>query len=836
MCSLRGKKGSQAGAALNDIERLFRSTSDPSRALGLCKQVEKQKLGKEESARLDLLSSEILRWSNRPHSALERARQAAKSTADPDTRARCLLMQGLINSDLRMAFTAIDIFDEALEKARKRSYRSLMAEILLAIGEAKSNAGLQNFAFENLEEALRVAEEDKLTRLLANIYAHRALCEFRRGNLEAARVEAEKGILVSETDPLGAAECYRGIAIIHSVSGRSALAIENYRKSLTYFRQIHFIPGLVREYLSLGDSYLKLGEVDMAEHFIRKALALAEEGENLPLTGVVYSRLGTLYLTQGDYGQALECFEKDRELSSSIENPSNIAHIHQNIGHCLSLIGDYPRATEALQNAAGQFAGVGDVMNGYLTELDLILAGILSATSPGRNAKDLGGRLARLSQAETDMQGEHPLASVRKLFVGACLAAHGDQWQEAEETMNQAVGILEQHLMPSDQAEMMFLFGRMAIEKDHRDKGAWWLRKALKVAETYTLNAMVKTIIDILGRFDEDILVDYSFEKQAARVVDDHTGEAGVTSATENMIGGSEAFLRVLSEAREAADTEATILLVGETGTGKELLARAIHRWSRRAGKKIVAVNCGAIPKELVESALFGHVKGAFTGAVSDQVGCMEAANGGSIFLDEITELPLGSQVKLLRFLEYKEIQPLGVAEARKVDVRVIASTNREPFQSVQNGTLREDLYYRISVIPIFLPRLEERGNDVIDIARHFVASLPLARRKEVTGMTPAAEAWLTKRSWPGNVRELNNVMLRAVVFTKGTRISVEDMEKSRRSPLSQREQFEKLDDLVNRHIMEAMRRCRGNQIKAAELLGIHRNTLRNKLGKLPPL
>jgi DNA-binding NtrC family response regulator/tetratricopeptide (TPR) repeat protein len=825
----------RGGYGTSDIERIFRESGDPERALALCRQAEKQKRPREEDADFNYLYAEILRWCNRPHSALARNEDAARTTRDPEKKILCLLLKGQIHSDLRKAFTAIDIFNLALARADRKGDAALQAEIRLALGEASSNAGAQNFALDHLGEALRLSEEQGLKRLIPNIYAHRALCEFRSGNLEASRIEAEKGILHAEADLIGAAECYRGVAIIHSVSGRSALAIENYRKSLTIFRKMRHAPGLIREYLSLGGSYLHLGETEMAEHFIRKALALAEEGENLPLAGVVYSRLGSMYTAQGYYDRALTCFEKDRELSSTIENPSNIAHIYRNLGQCLSLTGDYVKSLEALESAREHFAGVGDRMNEFHCRVDIFLAKVFSMSSSAKAGAELKAMLAGLSDLDPGIMSEHPYKKGRKLFAEACLAAFTGAWDEAEEKMIRSMTVLEHHLMHSEQAELMFLFGRRCVVLNHRESGVSWLRSALKLAETYSLGGMVKSIIDILDRFDEDILVDYTFEKEAAKVSDkDRMGEGGLTSVTENMIGSSEAFLQVLGEAREAADTEATILLVGATGTGKELLARAIHRWSRRAGRKFIAVNCGAIPKELVESVLFGHMKGAFTGAVSDQTGSIEAANGGTVFLDEVTELPFASQVKVLRFLEYKEIQPLGVAEARKVDVRVIASTNREPFQSVQEGVIREDLYYRLSVIPIYIPTLEQRGNDIVEISRHFIASLPLAKRKQVYAMSPAAESWLRKRTWPGNVRELHNVLLRAVVFTKGSKISVEDLEKSWRSPARANQMFEKLDDLIGRHILEALKRCNGNQIKAAEMLGIHRNTLRNKLSKLP--
>ncbi len=231
------------------------------------------------------------------------------------------------------------------------------------------------------------------------------------------------------------------------------------------------------------------------------------------------------------------------------------------------------------------------------------------------------------------------------------------------------------------------------------------------------------------------------------------------------MIGVSPAMLELASLVRAVAPHSTAVLITGETGAGKELVAEAVHELSPRAGKPFITVNCAAIPEALVEAELFGHTRGAFTGAVQSRLGKIHAAQGGTIFFDEIGELPLGSQAKLLRFLECGEVQRLGTSDVFRLDVRVVAATNVDLEARVQQKLFREDLYYRLSVFPIELPPLRDRLTDIALLARHFIAQLA---GNKAGKLTPETEAILASHSWPGNVRELRNVMERAFVLSAG--------------------------------------------------------------------
>lgn len=310
------------------------------------------------------------------------------------------------------------------------------------------------------------------------------------------------------------------------------------------------------------------------------------------------------------------------------------------------------------------------------------------------------------------------------------------------------------------------------------------------------------------------------------------------------VIGSSPAIRRVLDFVARVAPTRATVLLTGETGTGKELIAREIHRLSPRgeAGAPFVAVNCSAIPETLFESQLFGHEKGAFTGAVKLQQGLIEQANGGTLFLDEIGELSMAMQPKLLRFLQEHMFTRVGGSRTLRADVRLVCATNRDLAVEVRQGRFREDLFHRISVMPINLPPLRERPSDIALLAEHFASLHARELSVDISGINSEAMALLARYEWPGNVRELANCIERAVLLADGKvllprhfqiapRISSSDEHKrliDTETPTPNI--WRSLEEIEAEHIRQVMAACGGNQVQAAEILGIHRNTLRKKL------
>lgn len=297
------------------------------------------------------------------------------------------------------------------------------------------------------------------------------------------------------------------------------------------------------------------------------------------------------------------------------------------------------------------------------------------------------------------------------------------------------------------------------------------------------------------------------------------------------LIGDSEAMAKVESSIVKAASTSATVLISGESGTGKELVARAVHYSSPRASAPFVPVNCGAIPEELLESELFGHIKGAFTGATETRAGFFQTADGGTIFLDEISETSLSMQVKLLRVLQDKEVCMVGSSRSRKVDVRILASTNKDLFSLVKKGMFREDLFFRINVITIDLPSLRERGDDILLLIRHFSKRFAEELGKPTPQFSDRALQILKNYHWPGNVRELENVIQRLVVMTDGDLIEVPDLPSLMRfSALRETGLHRTLAEVEVEHIRNVLASVDGNKTKAAKILGIDRKTLRGKM------
>jgi len=299
------------------------------------------------------------------------------------------------------------------------------------------------------------------------------------------------------------------------------------------------------------------------------------------------------------------------------------------------------------------------------------------------------------------------------------------------------------------------------------------------------------------------------------------------------LIGESKAMIRIGGVIAKAALTSATVLISGESGTGKELVARAIHYRSPRASAPFVPVNCGAIPEELLESELFGHIKGAFTGATETRAGFFQTADGGTIFLDEISETSLSMQVKLLRVLQDKEVCMVGSTRTRKVDVRILASTNKDLYALVKKGLFREDLFYRINVITVELPSLREREDDIFLLISHFAKKFAEEAGRPVPIFSDNALQVLRRYHWPGNVRELENIVQRLVVMSDRDIIDVPDLPSLMRfSAFQPTVPTRTLAEVEAEYIQSVLLSVNNNKTKAARILGIDRKTLREKLQK----
>lgn len=308
----------------------------------------------------------------------------------------------------------------------------------------------------------------------------------------------------------------------------------------------------------------------------------------------------------------------------------------------------------------------------------------------------------------------------------------------------------------------------------------------------------------------------------------------------EGIIGSSKGLLRVLDQAARVAQRDATVLILGETGTGKELVARAIHHNSRRSNRPFIAINCGAIPADLVESELFGYARGAFTGALTNKAGRFESADGGTLFLDEVGELPLGAQVKLLRVLQEGEIAKLGESTPVKIDVRIIAATHRDLSAMVEDGTFREDLYYRLAVVPLKIPPLRERREDIPGLIEALLNRIRERHDLPEIRLSPTVQQRFISYSWPGNVRQLENLLERVLVLSSGDSITIEDLPEELISPSAPSavlwpnlpEEGLSLEEIERELISRALDRFKGNQTQAAKYLDISRRTLIYRMEK----
>jgi DNA-binding NtrC family response regulator len=371
-------------------------------------------------------------------------------------------------------------------------------------------------------------------------------------------------------------------------------------------------------------------------------------------------------------------------------------------------------------------------------------------------------------------------------------------------------------------SEMIIITGKGSVEsaKEAMRQGAYdYLEKPLKI-----------------DRLKE--LIPKAVEKYQVRDANRQLQER-LKSLTRfgDLIGQSEEMREIYAMVEAAAPTTASILIVGESGTGKELVARAIHDKSGRKKGPFIAINCAAFPREILENELFGHEKGAFTGALNEKPGCFELADGGTLFLDEIAEMETDIQVKLLRALEERSFRRLGGKKEITVDIRVLAATNKNVQKAVDKGELREDLYHRLAVIPLFLPPLRERRGDVRILAESFLRRFAEENGKEIEGFAPEALEFINEYRWPGNVRELKNAIERALILARGSRITLGDLRAHELMTSEDREVRipvgTSLQNADRTLILKTFSFVNGDHQKAASLLGMDEDKLRNELSNL---
>jgi len=354
------------------------------------------------------------------------------------------------------------------------------------------------------------------------------------------------------------------------------------------------------------------------------------------------------------------------------------------------------------------------------------------------------------------------------------------------------------------------------------------------------VNAMKAGAYDYITKpvhgYELSALVRCALHRQGGELAHAPEGNHGF----DQIIGSSTSLRRSLETAARVAETDATVLILGETGTGKELVARAIHLRSARRQKSLVTVSCGAIPKELLESELFGYTKGSFTGAVAPKKGKVEIAEGGTLFLDEIGEMPLGLQVRILRLLQEREIEKIGATAPAKVDVRILAATHRNLYAMVEEGSFREDLYYRLLVVPIVLPPLRERGDDILQLIQHFFHKNRLKYNRTDLRLPQELLPYFSEYPWPGNVRQLENALERIVLLSDDIKVTLDALPEFLRQtrtpeevlPMTLPDAGLDVEAVERQLILQALQKFGGNQTRAAHFLSMSRRAFSYRLKK----
>jgi len=419
-------------------------------------------------------------------------------------------------------------------------------------------------------------------------------------------------------------------------------------------------------------------------------------------------------------------------------------------------------------------------------------------------------------------EAEEHLSHLGRSDIPVCWTITGLLSGYLSRAMDQQIYVLEEHCTARGDTACQ-LFGR--TREEWGDERSHELRffhtEDLRDLLDESLHRVTETLQEAEHKLRDK-------NRMLARVTRDPEDPAG-------MVARSPAMRRLLDIARRIARVDSTVLVTGESGTGKERVARLVHETSARARGPFIAVNCGAITETLLESELFGHARGAFTGATQDRPGLFESANKGTILLDEIGEVPIGMQVKLLRVLQEREIRRVGENKSRPIDVRVIAATNRELTEDIAKGRFRQDLYYRLNVVELHVPPLRDRREDILPLARQLLAQATIRLKRPIEGLSPRAADQLLRYSWPGNVRELENAMERAVALARMDRTDFDDLPEEVRQAVAipvLEGAIKMLDQVEKEYILAVLALNSGNQTRTAEQLGIGSATLYRKLKK----
>ncbi len=666
-----------------------------------------------------------------------------------------------------------------------------------------------------------IGEEPPLLRTMVEARLH-----FRRGRVEdAARTLHQAADALPDAPPPLAGAFHRAWAIYLSLLGDVPRSLLHHRLALDSLGELGDRFMLTKEYLSLGQTYLEIGELDHAEFFFGQAEASVEEFDDPSIEALLASRLGLLCLVRGDLVRAAGHFERDLEISEASATSHGRAYAMRNLGKVAARTGDPTRGLDLLRGSREAFTEQADAINAELTRLEEAAA--LLTAKGAQGAREVEDSLERVATFFRRL--DRPVMIAQVQGVRARLFVEEGKLELARQEMEDAARKFLIHRRPDRLFDSLLSFAQSLLRRGEEEAAkhhlGWAHREAIQAGRPW----MARTVIDLLGSISERAVMDVlgepipaaSRERAEVRPWYEQTLERSRTQSVRTL----------MEDAQAVAETDETVLIQGSTGAGKEVLARLIHARSERADAAFLALNCGAIPDTLLEDEFFGHERGAFTGADKARVGIFEAAQGGVVFLDEVGELSRQGQVTLLRFIEDRQVRPVGSSATRAVDIRILTATNRDLRQEVREGRFRQDLYFRLAVFPLQLPALSQRAADIPDIAQLLLAHNPHAQRKGIVAISDAVMHVFDEYPWPGNLRELDNVLRYAAIRAKRHRpILKRDLPPTLFDAPVDPDTFPTLEEMNRRHIREALSLCGGNRNRAAALLGVHRNTLANRL------
>ena len=693
-----------------------------------------------------------------------------------------------------------------------------------------------------VESALLLAEYDNYVPGLAKGNWVEALINYIKGHLDKSEEKYQQAYSHYEAvgEKKGIAACKRGLGRIYWDRCLYKEALEYYLESVKISEEISDEKGMADSYTLMALFYYGRGNYDETMNYLTKVLELQEKLEDTHSIALTYNRIGIVHKDKREYDRALENYFKAINIIGTASNKNtDAAIIYNNIGDCFEHKREFDKALEYFEKSKK--------ISKETSYKDAI---ILSSINLGNVKAILGQYEEALATLESALQMSKEtglkIYELESLIAMARLFKGRGNYDQAFDYQQQYMALKEEQFNEEKNRQIAEMQALYESEKSKREAEIYRL-KNVELANEITerkkaeraLKKYQEQLEELVRERTEDLrvaLAEVESLKNRLQAENIYLQEEITLQHNFNeIVGRSESLHEVLLKVEQVASSDSTVLILGETGTGKELIARAIHSISERKDRPLVKVNCAALPANLIESELFGHEKGAFTGAYARKIGRFELANNGTILLDEIGELPLELQAKLLRVLQEGEFERIGGTKSIKVDVRVIAVTNRDLEKAVKADKFRNDLYYRLNVFPLKVPPLRKRINDIPMLVNHFVLKYGKKLGKTIDQVPKEIIEVFRNYTWPGNIRELENIIERSILTSKGNKLVLGDW-LPQAAGHDHIESILTLEDAEKEHILLALEqtgwRVSGEK-GAARILGLPPTTLESKMRKL---